>query len=95
MLENSREDWQVKQAEQALRLFTYFVARYGQQPEPTSDEGIKWNQIIEKMIKVMILKHLSLNTEKTYTGWRRQFQSFVNGKTSSVFDQLAKSASPG
>jgi hypothetical protein len=37
MLENSREDWQVKQAEQALRLYTFFVSRYGQRPEPTSD----------------------------------------------------------
>lgn len=27
MLENSREDWQVKQAEQALRLYTFFVSR--------------------------------------------------------------------
>ncbi|MRR54267.1 MAG: hypothetical protein EG822_07125 [Deltaproteobacteria bacterium] len=80
LLENSREDWQVKQAEQALRLYTYFVSRYGQRPEPTSDEGKKWNQIIEKMIKVMRLKHLSLNTEKTYTGWSRRFQEYVNGK---------------
>jgi integron integrase len=83
MLENSREDWQVKQAEQALRLYTFFVSRYGQRPEPTSDEGKEWNQIIEKMIKVMRLKHLSLNTEKTYTGWNRQFQGFVNGKAPS------------
>jgi len=83
MLENSREDWQVKQAEQALRLYTFFVSRYGQRPEPTSDEGKQWDQIIEKMIKVMRLKHLSLNTEKTYTGWNRQFQGFVNGKSPS------------
>ena len=80
MLENSREDWQVKQAEQALRLYTFFISRYGQRPEPTNDEGKLWNQIIENMIKVMRLKHLSLNTEKTYTGWSRQFQGFVNGK---------------
>jgi integron integrase len=81
MLENSREDWQVKQAEQALRLYTFFVSRYDQRPEPTSDEGKQWNQIIEKMIKVMRLKHLSLNTEKTYTGWNKQFQAFINGKS--------------
>lgn len=28
----------------------------------------------------MRLKHLSLNSEKTYTGWNRQFQAFANGK---------------
>jgi len=58
MLENSREDWQVKQAEQALRLYTYFVLRYGQRPEPTIDGGKEWNLVIEKMIKVLRLKHL-------------------------------------
>jgi hypothetical protein len=94
-LENSGEDWQVKQAEQALWLYTYFVSRYGKRPELTTDEGKQWNAIIEKMIKVMRLKHLSLNTEKTYTGWSRQFQGFVNGKTSNVFDRQAKSDSPG
>jgi hypothetical protein len=62
MLENSREDWQVKQAEQALRLYTFLVSQYGQRPEPTSDEGKQWNRIIEKMFKGMKLKHLSLNT---------------------------------
>jgi hypothetical protein len=79
-LENTREEWQVKQAEQALRLYTFFVSRYGQRAVATSDEGKLWEQIVEKMIKVMRLKHLSLNTEKTYTGWNRQFQAFVNGK---------------
>ena len=28
-LENTREDWQVKQAEQALRLYTFFISRHG------------------------------------------------------------------
>lgn len=28
-LENTREEWQVKQAEQALRLHTFFVSRHG------------------------------------------------------------------
>jgi integron integrase len=80
-LENTREDWQVKQAEQALRLYTFFISRHGQRPVATTDEGKLWEQILEKMIKVMRLKHLSLNTEKTYTTWGRQFQHFVNGKS--------------
>jgi hypothetical protein len=80
MWESSREDCQVKQAEQALRLYTFFVSRYGQRPEPTSDEGKLWNQIIEKMISVIRMKHLSPNNEKTYTGWNRQFQAFLMAK---------------
>ncbi len=38
-LENTREEWQVKQAEQALRLYMFFVSRYGQKLVATSDEG--------------------------------------------------------
>lgn len=83
-LENTREDWQVKQAEQALRLYTFFVSRHGQRPVATTDEGKLWGQILEKMINVMQLKHLSLNTEKTYTTWGRQFQHFVNGKSPNI-----------
>jgi hypothetical protein len=69
--ENTREEWQVKQAEQALRLLTFFVSRYGQRPVATSNDGKIWEQIIDKIIKVMRLKLVSLNTEKTYTGWNR------------------------
>ncbi|MDA8429869.1 MAG: site-specific integrase [Geobacteraceae bacterium] len=79
-LENTREDWRVKQAEQALRLYTFFISRHCQRLVATTDEGKLWVQILEKMIKVMRLKHLSLNTEKTYTTWSGQFQQFVNGK---------------
>ena len=53
MLGNSREDWQVKQAEQELRLYAFFVSRYSKHPELTSDEGKQWNRIIEKMFKGM------------------------------------------
>jgi integron integrase len=80
-LENTREEWQVKQAEQALRLYTFFVSRHGQRPVATSDDGKLWEQIFDKIVKVMRLKHLSLNTEKTYTGWNRQFQAFIKGKS--------------
>ena len=62
----------------------FIVSRYGQRPEQTSDEGKKWDQIIEKMIKVMRFKNLSLDTEKTYTGWNRQFQGFLNGRAPTV-----------
>jgi hypothetical protein len=79
-LENTREEWQVKQAEQALRLYTFFVSRYGQRPVATSNDGKLWEQIFDKTVKVMRLNHLSLNTEKTYTGWNRQFQAFIKGQ---------------
>lgn len=62
--------WQVKQTDQALR-------QYGQRPVAKTGEGEMWDQVIEKILTVMRLEHLSLNTEKTYTTWRRQFQLFI------------------
>jgi hypothetical protein len=67
-LQSTREEWQVKQADQALRLYTFFVSRHGHRPPASSKEDKEWEQILDKMIKVMRLKHLSLSTEKTYTG---------------------------
>ena len=32
------------------------------------------------MIRMMRLKHLSLNTERTYLGWLRSFYKFINGQ---------------
>ena len=64
--------WPIKQADQALR-------QYGQRPVAKTGEGEMWDQVIEKIVKVMCLKRLSLNTEKTYTTWSRQFQLFIKG----------------
>lgn len=68
--------WPIKQADQALR-------QYGQRPVAKTGEGKMWDQVIEKILKVMRLKHLSLNTEKTYTTWSRQIQLFIKKTTPS------------
>jgi hypothetical protein len=77
-LTKTREEWQVKQADQALRLYLFFLSRMSHHPVPTTDTGMLWEQALENMIKVLRLKHMALNTEKMYIKWSRQFQKFIN-----------------
>ena len=77
-LNRSREEWQVKQADQALRLYQFFLSRGALHTAPTIDMDEQWKVAREEMVKVLRLKHMSLNTEKTYITWSRQFQNFIN-----------------
>jgi len=77
-LTKTREEWQVKQADQALRLYLFFLSRMSHHPAPTTGTGKLWEQALENMVKVLRLKHMALNTEKTYITWSRQFQKFIN-----------------
>ena len=77
-LSKIREDWQVKQADQALRLYLFFLSKVNRHPDPTNDSGRLWEQALENMVNVLRLKHMSLNTEKTYIIWSRQFQRYIN-----------------
>ena len=81
-LSKSHEDWQVNQADYALRLYSYFLS--SQHPDKAG--GIpetlinNWKAVEEKTIEAIRLRHRSYNTEKTYISWLRQFQGFVNSK---------------
>jgi integron integrase len=72
----THEDWQVKQADTALRLYQYFLA----QSEESHHEGgavSAWHGIEKKMREALRLRHLSYSTEKTYMTWLRSFRQFV------------------
>jgi integron integrase len=78
------EDWQVKQADTALRLYDYFLSKNaipvtGEESSPLSP-GEKWKPFEEKMREVLRLRHRSLSTEKTYLTWLRNFRGFVGEK---------------
>jgi integron integrase len=75
------EDWQVKQADTALRLYDYFLSRAISPAtgEPSSHEE-KWRILEEKMRNTLRLRHRSLSTEKTYLIWLRGFKGFVGPK---------------
>lgn len=80
-LSKTREDWQVKQADYALRLYNYFISRIYKGPSASSSDFDKeWSNMEENTIKALRLRHRSLRTEKTYIGWLRQFKGFVGSK---------------
>jgi|SRR6056297_1916083 len=73
------EDWQVRQAEQALRIFRYYQGRT-QAPENSGANAVQQWKIVSREMKNMIrLKQLSVKTEKTYISWLRQFYRFLQG----------------
>ncbi len=79
-LAKTHEDWQVKQAEQALRLYTYFLS--SQQNTATGesqDAAQAWEALETRTREVLRLRHRSYSTEKTYLTWLRSFRKSVNG----------------
>jgi integron integrase len=79
-LAKRREDWQVKQALEAIQLYRFFknrqVPRIGKHLSGNED----WRTVAEDMYKMLRLKHLSFRTEKTYIGWLRRFYRFMDGQ---------------
>jgi integron integrase len=76
------EDWQVRQADTALRLYDYFLSK--NVPDTASDghsDGAKWKDLQEKMREALRLRQRSLSTEKTYLMWLRSFRQWVAGRS--------------
>ncbi|RZB30405.1 MAG: hypothetical protein SRB1_02685 [Desulfobacteraceae bacterium Eth-SRB1] len=75
-----REDWQIKQAKEAVDLYRFFLRKGSKESACTEMESdAQWKGIVEEMIKILRLKHRSMSTEKTYIGWLRVFYRFLNG----------------
>jgi integron integrase len=80
-LSKTHENWKVKQADYALRLYNYFLSRICKEPSAFSPEIEKeWNILEENTVNALRLRHRSIRTEKTYIGWLRQFKGFVGSK---------------
>jgi len=77
-MSRSYKEWQVKQADYALRLYNFFLSRQGKQPPSAwADIEKEWGMVEDETRKVLRLKHRSLSTEKSYITWLRQFRGFV------------------
>ena len=79
-LAKKHEDWQVQQADRALKLYGYFLSRSRTSDEETTTSQSNWQGIEMKLREALKLRHRSYSTEKTYVMWLRQFQGFINGK---------------
>jgi integron integrase len=78
----NHEEWQVKQADTALRLYDYFLSRKETEilaGSPTHAED--WASIEDKLRQALRLHQRSLSTEKTYVMWLGSFRRFVGGKS--------------
>ena len=80
-LSKHHEDWQVKQADTALRFYDYFLSR----EMKASAEGMHaaagdWKMLEERMREKLRLRQRALSTEKTYLTWVRRFRAFVHEK---------------
>jgi len=81
----NHEDWQVKQADTALRMYEYFLSRGKKTGEGmTSDQENEWNILEKKMCEALRLRQRSLSTEKTYLNWVRNFKSWLGDKSTSA-----------
>ncbi len=81
-LARNHPDWQVEQADRALRLYEYFLSR--QQPSSCSAPAActaEWERVTEEMRLALRRKHRALSTEKAYVGWLRAFRQFCNHKS--------------
>ena len=76
----SYEDWQVKQADAALRLYNFFLSCQLKKPSTESAGDSEWLSVEEKMRTAMRLRHLAYSTEKTYLLWLRSFRAFLKEK---------------
>ncbi len=79
VLSRDHEDWQVNQANLAVKLYNFFLsAREKSKNVELASE--KWKKLYENTLKALRLRHRSYRTEKTYLGWLIRLQDFLNGK---------------
>lgn len=83
----AREQWQVSQADDALRMYEFFRSR-GQYEENAQNAGQQnsWAEIESKARAALRIKRRSLTTERTYLAWLRAFSKFLSGKHPAAVD---------
>ena len=73
-------DWQIKQMREALSLYLYFQKTVIRQSEASIRTVEKspgtWDAALHELRRILKIKHRSLQTEKSYTGWVTRFAGF-------------------
>jgi len=84
----SYSDWQVQQADDALRHYTYFLDQQNKiEKSDTKDTTVEWLRAKQKMQQALLLKHRSYQTEKSYLSWVDSFCSFLQEKSPSILSE--------
>ncbi len=79
-LSKTHEPWQVKQAEDAITLYNYFIKKSNRSDKSEADNKKAWNDILKKFKHQLRLKHRSYRTEQTYLRWAKKFYEFLQQK---------------
>ncbi|MEN8142880.1 MAG: integron integrase [Thermodesulfobacteriota bacterium] len=82
-LERNYEDWQVSQAEEALRLYLFYQSQKKREADQGKDMDrfVAWRHLAEEMVRGLRLRHRAISTEKAYLSWLRMFYKFLDGKS--------------
>jgi len=87
LLAKSKEDWQVKQAREALRLYHFYLTRPADRSHLHHlDTDQSWRSAADEMRQALRLRHRALKTEKSYLQWLRAFYHFLDGKSPAEID---------
>ena len=70
-LARSHEDWQIRQADRAIKFYQYYVS-LGREKE-SMGHNRSWRKAEGDATKLLRLKHRSYSTEKSYVSWIRRF----------------------
>ena len=77
-LTKTYEEWQVKQAQDTIRLYKYCINRdLSSAVVPVNNFSKEWEDVFSQTVNSLRLKHRSLNTEKNYLHWIRLFCQFL------------------
>lgn len=77
----NHEEWQVRQAKDALRLFNYFQGTTDRTDNASRQNNLEWQTLEESASNLLRLKHRAQNTEKTYLTWLRSFARYLGSKS--------------
>jgi len=78
-LSRKREEWQVKQAKEAIGLYRFHHKRRIDKPEiEKSTNSEKWKKATDEMVKMLRLKQKSYRTENSYMRWLRSFYKYIS-----------------
>jgi integron integrase len=76
-----KEEWQVAQAREAIRLYCYYLRNVGEKKPLVKKYAKQWKELAEETTRILRLKHRSLSTERSYLGWLRRLYLFLEGKS--------------
>lgn len=80
-LAKRKEDWQVRQASDAIQLYLFFKKRNNKESCREEGDGkAQWKTVAEEMRHALRLRHRAARTEKAYLSWLRKYYLFLNGK---------------